>query len=163
VLLAAFAVAACLPSGTASAAIDVPATRSSVHPLGGCSVVISSFSFSSYSPLIHTGRFAEGVVSFNCAFGVASIELSSGSSGQFRNRRMMSGSDPRAVLFYNIFLDVNRTQVFGDGTAGSSMYVPGTKVFRGRFPIYGEILDGQTKLPAATYSDTVSITVNLTP
>jgi spore coat protein U-like protein len=164
VLVASWAVAASISPGTAAAAANVSVARSNVtHPLGGCSVTVSSFSFSSFSQLAHSGRFAQGYVSFNCASVVADIELSPGKSGQFRNRRMTATNDARAELCYNIYLDASRTQVFGDGTGGSSVYVPGSNVSKGGFPIYGEIADGQPNLPVATYSDATSITVDLAP
>lgn len=162
--LATLAFAACISTATGAAATNVSVARSTVlHPLGGCSATVSSFSFSSFSPLTHTGRFAQGYVSFNCASAVADIELSSGNSGQFRNRRMTATNDPGAQLSYNIFLDANRTQVFGDGTTGSSVYIPGPNVSKGSFAIYGEIADRQPNLHVATYSDAISITVNLAP
>jgi spore coat protein U-like protein len=159
----AFAVAACLPPGPASAGSSIPVARSNVmHPLG-CSAAISGVSFPSFSPLTHAGRFAQGYLTFNCPSGVADIELSAGNSGQFRDRRMTSGADPRATLSYNIYLDANHTLVFGDGSAGSSAYVPGANVSKGSVPIYGAIGDGQTNLRVAPYADTISITINMAP
>jgi spore coat protein U-like protein len=162
--VATFVAAACLMSGPVSAGPNIPVARSgATHPLGACSARISSFSFPSFSPLTHQGRFAQGFLTFDCASAVANIELSAGNSGQFRDRRMTAGGDPRATLSYNIYLDPNHTLVFGDGTAGSSTYVPGANVTKGGFPIYGAIGEGQTNLHVAAYSDTISITVNLAP
>jgi spore coat protein U-like protein len=133
-----------------------------VHRHVGCNATVTAFSFAAYSPLTHMGRFAQGYVSFNCASSVAEVELSAGDSGQFRNRRM-TATGVLATLLYNVYLDPSHTQVFGDGTGGSSAYMPGPNVARGGFPIYGEIADGQTQARIATYSDTIHITINLAP
>ena len=45
----------------------------------------------------------------------------------------------------------------------SSAYVPGPNVSRGGFLIYGEIATGQTNLRVATYTDSISISVNVAP
>jgi len=158
------AVAACISPGRAAASTKAFGAQSTVsHPLGGCSATVASFSFANFSPLTHTGRFAQGYVSFDCASPVADIELSAGNSGQFQNRRMTAAQDPRAGLSYNIFLDANCTQVFGDGTGGSSAYVPGPHVSKGGFAIYGEIVDRQPGLLVASYSDASRLMVNLAP
>jgi spore coat protein U-like protein len=164
--LALLAALACVPciAAPAAAVNGSPATRSKVvHPLGGCSATVSAFSFSAFSPSTHAGRVTQGYVSFDCASPVSDIELSAGNSGQFRSRSMSASGEPNVEVSYNIFLDANHTQVFGDGTGGSSAYVPGPNVSKGGFAIYGEIAYGQSHLGVATYTDAIRITVNLVP
>lgn len=130
---------------------------------GGCRTTVTSFSFGSFSPLSHAGRSTQGYVTFSCPSAVADVELSAGDAGQFVARRMTADDASRSAIAYNIYLDASHTIVFGDGTEGSSTYVPGANVLTGSFPIYGEIAAAQPLLPAASYSDSVSITVNMVP
>jgi spore coat protein U-like protein len=76
---------------------------------------------------------------------------------------MIAGSDPGSTLSYNIYLDSGLSIVFGDGSGGSSAYLPGANVSRGSFPIYGEIARNSLNLRVSNYSDSLRLTVNMTP
>jgi spore coat protein U-like protein len=130
---------------------------------GGCRTTVTSFSFGSFSPLSHAGRSTQGYVTFSCPSAVADIELSAGDAGQFVVRRKAADHAAPSTLAYNIYLDAGHTVVFGDGSGGSSAYVPSPNVLTGSFPIYGEITGVQQDLPVARYSDSITITVNMVP
>ena len=85
-------------------------------------------------------------------------------SGTYAQRTMSNGS---STLTYNLYKDAARTQIRGDGTAGT---VTGTARFVLNAPqstqsasgtIYGRIFGGQNVTPG-TYSTTIPITVTMT-
>jgi spore coat protein U-like protein len=104
---------------------------------------------------------ARSFVTFDCPSVVAEIDLSSGTSGDFRARTMTSADGHASSVAYNIYLDAGRTIVFGDGAAGTSAYVPGLRVSQGSFPIYGEIAPNQSNVAVSAYSDYLSITIRM--
>jgi len=86
-----------------------------------------------------------------------SIRLSTGGSGSFAARRMQSGGNQ---LQYNLYRDITRTQIWGDGTGGSYS-VTGTIVILGSaipYPVYGSI-PGNQNVSSGAYSDTIQVTV----
>ena len=86
----------------------------------------------------------------------------SSTSGSFNPRRMKrsGGND---LLGYNVYTDVTRTAIFGDGTGGTSLVRP-RRPGGGRVPwstsiaMYGRIPPGQD-VSVGTYSDTLTATV----
>jgi spore coat protein U-like protein len=162
-VLMTFLITTCFVAGRASAIPNALPRASLMHSLGACSITVSPFSFSNFSPTTQSGRFAQGTITFNCPAGVASIALSSGNSNQFRTREMVASSDPRSTLSYNIYLDSGLSIVFGDGSGGSAAYLPAANASRGSFPIYGEIARNNLNLRISNYSDSLRLTVNMTP
>ncbi|MGI9303614.1 MAG: Csu type fimbrial protein [Gammaproteobacteria bacterium] len=90
--------------------------------------------------------------------GTYSVELSTGSSGEYGRRTMVNGAE---LLFYNLFVDPARTRVWGDGS-GSTSRITITRRRRGRdrrvFDVYGRIFSNQDVRPGF-YNDTISVTV----
>lgn len=88
------------------------------------------------------------------------ILLSTGSSGSFSPRRLFSGGNS---LLYNLYTSAGRTQVWGDGTAGtakvsdSQLLLVGTNQYS--YTTYGRIPALQDRAPGA-YMDTITVTVN---
>jgi spore coat protein U-like protein len=125
-----------------------------------CTVNASSaISFGVYDPLAATPLDIVGTIFYDCppGFGVE-IELGAGRSGTFTTRAMSNGADQ---LRYNLYLDAQRTRIWGDGT-GSSGVGPGqtvksgtqiTAYVFGRMPPLQEVAVG-------TYQDAVVVTVN---
>lgn len=110
-LLLAFAIA--VMPGTASA-------------LGLCSVTTAtSMDFGDYDVFSSTPDDSTSTVTIGCLSLLSSqsifIQLSKGSSSTFTPRTMKFGA---YALQYNIYLDTQRTVIFGDGTGGTSVQGP---------------------------------------
>ena len=131
-----------------------------------CTVNAGSVSFGSYDVFSNIPLDSAGTVSVNCSKAVlkASVTLSaSGASGSINPRRMKrsGGND---FLDYNIFLDVSRAVIFGDGTGGTSIISlkrptgPPAPWFE-NIDIYGRIFPGQD-VSVGSYSDILTVTVN---
>ena len=84
-----------------------------------CTVNASGVAFGTYDPGSATPLDGQGTVQVDCRGNaiVVNITLGPGGSGSYAARRMTNGTDN---LFYNLYLDTNRTVVFGNGTGGSS-------------------------------------------
>lgn len=88
------------------------------------------------------------------------VQLDGGSTGNPSNRQL---SGP-GVLAYNIYADAARTQVWGDGSAGTGQSAtitlsPGSSSGSATLTAYGRIPRGQRNVPVGAYTDTVLLTV----
>ena len=127
-----------------------------------CSIKnVTPVSFSTYDVFGTSPQDAQGTVTYSC-LGVGprtvTIDLSSGSSGLFNPRTMMSTGN---ALPYNLVLDSACTTIWGDGSGGSRRYGPfnppnNTPVV---VLIYGRIPPGQNVAPGS-YVDAVTLTLN---
>ena len=82
------------------------------------------------------------------------ISISRGSSGTY-DRRMRGVNDD---VIYNLYLDSNRRNVWGDGTGGTSVYSKKTSLnYVETVPIYGRMPAGQNANGGA-YADILVIT-----
>jgi spore coat protein U-like protein len=71
------------------------------------------------------------------------------------SRKMSSGTN---TVNYNMYTDVGRTKIWGDGTAGSSVNPQTGTGAAQAITVYGRIPTGQT--PATgTYNDTITVTL----
>jgi spore coat protein U domain-containing protein, fimbrial subunit CupE1/2/3/6 len=133
--------------------------------LQSCSVSATALSFGAYDPSSATPRDSTGTVTVTCTtlVGVLSswdILLSTGSSGSFTPRRLLSGGDS---MQYNLYTDVGRTQVWGDATgitakvSDSRSLTVGTNQYT--YTTYGRIPALQN-LATGTYTDTITVTLN---
>jgi spore coat protein U-like protein len=141
--------------------------------LENCTVSTSGVSFGAYDVFSPAANDATGDVSVACTgIGLASytILLSTG-SGSYASRLMSSGSH---LLVYNLYVDPNRTIVWGDGSAGTQVindsYLllpviqalgpPQIRTTETRhYPVYGRIPARQNAY-VGNYSDTLIVTVN---
>ena len=133
--------------------------------ISGCTIGVTPINFGTYDTFSSTPLDAVGTITVNCTGDVEKADVALGvslTSGGFNPRRMKRsvGSD---LLDYNIYTDVTRTVIFGDGTGGTS----DVRVKRKGKPepwtenisTYGRIPPGQD-VSAGTYSDTLTATVN---
>jgi spore coat protein U-like protein len=83
-----------------------------------CTVTASGVAFGTYDPGSATPLDGQGTVQVDCRGNplLVTITLGTGGSGSYAARRMTNGTDN---LFYNLYLDANRTVIFGNGTGGS--------------------------------------------
>lgn len=92
------------------------------------------------------------------------VALSAGRSNGYAPRRMNMATGS-ATLDYNLFSDSNRTQVWGDGTTGTSVVTGSLMVASGMssatatLPVFGRIFMGQTSTEPGDYSDLLVITL----
>jgi spore coat protein U-like protein len=131
---------------------------------GNCSfVTVTGVAFGSYNVFAANPLDSTGTIGFQCNPGAAGstvvVTLSTGSSGSFTRRRMLSGSDE---LGYNLYLDAARTTIWGDGSGGSSSFTVNlpadgwttiTQSVYGRAPARQDAASG-------LYSDTITVTMN---
>jgi spore coat protein U-like protein len=132
-----------------------------------CTVSATGINFGVYNPLSTMGDSAAGSWSVTCtATGTGSatvsgtLSMSTGSSGQYATRTMMSGTN---ALNYNIYVTPSYTQIFGNGTAGTyapseSGTVTAGQVYQVAGSMYGYMPPSQDVAPGR-YSDTIVITV----
>lgn len=114
--------------------------------------------FGAYSTSSASANDATSQIIFVCTNvqGAITIRLSTGNAGRFTPRQMTSG---RGRLDYNLYIDAARTQIWGDGTAGSSLrtLVPVNNAPT-TLEIFGCIPTRQF-VPAGIYSDTIVVTL----
>lgn len=125
-----------------------------------CRIQVRSLDFGIYRSLDTAPHTVIGDVNVICppAGGRAlRVSVSTGSSGQYTQRTMLSGT---SVLRYNLYADPARRIVLGDGTAGSIVFpAPLSRALgRARWPMFGAIDPGQ-QVPAGLYTDSLLIQV----
>lgn len=99
---------------------------------------------------------ATGQLRYSCGRGARPlVSLSTGGSGSFGPRAMRSGG---ATLPYNLYRDAARSQVWGDGSAGTAT-VLGRRGRNRTLVVYGRVPPGLVAR-AGTYGDTVTATFN---
>lgn len=135
-----------------------------------CVVSATGVAFGTYDPLAATANDSVGEVKVVCTHlsgGATRINytaaLSPGSSGRYPQRLLRSTD---SVLGYNLFVDLARSRLWGDGTGGTSLASgaftvgPGAKngIKEVRHAIYGRIPALQDAPPGA-YADTIVVTL----
>jgi spore coat protein U-like protein len=134
------------------------------NALSQCTMNSTPINFGNYDVFSGTPLDAIGTITINCSRDVvwATVTLGQSSYGTFNPRRMKQsgGTD---LLDYNIYTDVARTTIFGDGSGGTSSVrtkrPPGQPApWSDIIYMYGRIPPGQD-VSAGTYSDTLTATV----
>jgi spore coat protein U-like protein len=124
--------------------------------------------FGTYNPLSGTATVSTGTVTASCTLvggGNTTVNLvssySTGSSGSYATRRMVTGAN---LLTYNLYFDAAYTQIRGDGTGGSQTggatfnLTNGSPTQSTTSTIYGRATASQD-VAAGTYNDTITITI----
>jgi spore coat protein U-like protein len=136
--------------GTGAAAAQSPS----------CTISVSSVAFGPYSVFTTTPADSTGTITYSCNSAAAniSISLGNGSSSTFSPRTLGKGGE---VLSYNLYRNAGRTQIWGDGTGGTSVYTRANPPSNGdvNLTVYGRI-PAQQDVSAGDYSDTVSAVIN---
>lgn len=129
-----------------------------------CSVSAAGVAFGNYNPTDSSPTDATGNVHVRCTtiisvLSTTNISLNTGGSGSFAPRKLSSGANR---LNYNLYKEVGKTTVWGDGTGGTGNWtdsllieVLGTNI---NHTIYGSIPAGQY-VAAGSYTDTITVTV----
>lgn len=132
-----------------------------------CEVSATAVNFGIYDTLLRDRRDGVGEVTVTCGgllLGLLidyTISLSTGNSGNYASRRMTSG---KHSLSYNLYTNSARTNVWGNGSGGTSTVSDGYLLQlllteTRRYPIYGRVFSGQN-IAAGFYSDTIVVTVS---
>jgi spore coat protein U-like protein len=135
-----------------------------------CSISTTGVAFGVYDTYAAAPDDSTGNVTIVCNYlgGKAdqlsfSVALSTGRSGTYVQRRLQAGSQ---LLHYNLYSDLARTQVWGDGGAGTTVasgtFTLGPGVGNGRrelaLPVYGRIAARQDVL-SGNYVDAILVTL----
>lgn len=136
-----------------------------VGQAASCTASATGIAFGTYVPSSTSN--STGTVTISCSSVMGgggvnyTIALNAGvnSGGSFSNRRMSSGS---SYLSYQLYTDAAYSQVWGDGTGGTST-VSGTcsgsmGSCSSSKTVYGRIPAPQNPSPGS-YSDTITVTV----
>ena len=125
-----------------------------------CTISATSVNFGSYNVFNGSPTDSTGTVTYRCNGSAHNITigLTQGASASFNQRQMQKGSES---LTYNLFVDASRTNIWGDGTSGTSVYSIGnppnnTNV---NLTVYGRVTAGQD-VSAGSFSDTVTAVIN---
>lgn len=135
-----------------------------------CTVATTGVAFGAYDATLATPTDSVGNITVRCSHigGGAqktsyTVALSAGSSGDFARRTMRAGN---STLEYNLFSSAARTQVWGNGSRGSTLVGGSLLVNPGKFTInemvhliYGRIPPLQSPEPG-NYTDTVLVTLS---
>ncbi len=127
-----------------------------------CRITVGPINFGTYMPMTPSHVDVIGQFDVRCQSqpGSFSVTIGPGISGDQMARTLNAGSGE--ILYYNLFRDAARTEVWGDGTP-PTFVVSGTRPAKGRpsfynYPVYGRIYAGQTPNPGL-FSDNLLVTV----
>jgi spore coat protein U-like protein len=133
-----------------------------------CSITtLSGLSFGAYDPFSAVPLDSAATAQVTCSTGSMvelvnfTFSLGTGISGSHSPRQMRTPLNNR--LDYNVYTDAARTQVFGNGSPGTTTFSGSTLVFRNSPRVltqnlYGRIGAGQDASVGA-YSDTLIYTI----
>lgn len=135
------------------------------HALAACTASATPVNFGPYDPLAVTPRTTTASITVSCdlLLGVSllvaySIGLSQG-SGSYAARTLRSGGN---AMNYNLFTNSFYSNIWGDGSGGTSRILDGYLLGLGgavtSYPIYARIPALQN-VPAGIYTDTILVTV----
>jgi spore coat protein U-like protein len=135
-------------------------TTSAFAQAPSCTISTTSVAFGNYNVFTTTPDDSTGTITYRCNSTAAniSISLSDGSSTTFSPRTLRKGSE---VLSYNLYRNAARTQIWGNGTGGTSVYTQSNPPNNQNVnvTVYGRIPALQD-VSAGNYTDTVSAVIN---
>ncbi|MEA3044442.1 MAG: hypothetical protein QOJ53_733 [Sphingomonadales bacterium] len=138
------------------------AVAAAATPARACTISAPGVAFGAYDPRAAGADDSSGTIGLACptASTTVIIALSTGSSGTYTTRTLKNGA---TNLNYNLYRDSTRTQIWGNGTAGTVTQTlsPGTLGGGTRnytTTVYGRIPALQN-VRAGAYGDTITVTV----
>lgn len=127
-----------------------------------CGVRVNPVNFGLYQSLSASPVDVTGQIRIICRArpGTFAVTIGPGISGDSTARTLVAAGT--GSLYYNLYRDAARTQIWGDGTP-PTFVVTGARTERGRpttfnFPIYGRIFANQAP-DAGLYTDNLVVTV----
>ena len=143
-------------AGSASANLSVSASVAN-----NCTISTSPLAFGAYDPVVanaSTNLDATATVTVACTKGAtATIGLGLGSNASGTTRRMTDGSSN--FLTYEMYQDSARSALWGNSGAELLSPVAAPSKSTRDFTVYGRVPSNQD-VPAGSYTDTVTATVN---
>ena len=134
------------------------ATSASIS--NNCTISTAALAFGAYDPVVANASSnldGTGTVTIACTKGATTtIALDLGGNASGSTRRLTDGSSN--YLSYQIYQDSGRTTVWGTGTDVQTPAAAPSKAAR-NFTAYGRVTSNQD-VPAGSYADTVTATVN---
>lgn len=132
-----------------------------------CTTSAAPTLFGNYNPLSASANESTGSVTVTCGVNSVAvlqsytIALSTGGSGSYATRRLQAGA---STLQYQLYRDLGRTSVWGDGSGGSAVVTGGFLLsvlvpVSATHTVYGRIPALQTSVPVGSYTDTITVTV----
>lgn len=125
-----------------------------------CSVEYTEIRFPAYDVFGTTPVDATGAIRYRCAIEqskltpVIRISLGEAPNKTFERRLAFNGEGLR----YNLFLDAQRTVIWGDGSRGTLAYTAACCATVSTATVYGRIFPGQD-VAAGSYNDSILVTV----
>lgn len=127
-----------------------------------CLLSASNIAFGSFTPTATaTNLTANGTISATCSNGVSyQLAIDAGLTGTIAARKMaptgtVAGNSD--TLSYNLYTDLAKTTIFGNGTSGSKVTVTGNGGSQST-TVYGNILTNQYITPD-NYVDTLTVSM----
>jgi spore coat protein U-like protein len=124
---------------------------------------VPTLGFGSYDVFAAAPTVTSQIAKFRCNGNQATITVGVGksaTSGTISGRQMaQQGVGATGRLNYNIYKDGGYSNLWGDGTAGTTALVVNTINKAASVPVYGKIDPGQDA-PVGNYKDTVIMSVN---
>jgi spore coat protein U domain-containing protein, fimbrial subunit CupE1/2/3/6 len=123
-----------------------------------CTVTANLIAFGNYNPFTATPKNRTGRITAVCkGNGALTVALSTGQSGNYNPRYMLSGSTSDE-LDYNLYTTAARVTIFGDGTAGTQTVSKNFKNNTVRISIYGQI-PAMENIAPGSYTDNIIATI----
>lgn len=155
----------------AAAGLCLPGVgEASCSPLDTCSCNIRAapLQFGVYNALSPLPADTSGNIQVSCSVGPGAtslsyeIQLSPGAGGDYSSRRLAGPGE--SALSYNLYVDVARTRIWGDGSGTTSSVTGGFGTLlpsrnAQNHPVYGRMPARQTNAAAGSYADSILVTV----
>jgi spore coat protein U-like protein len=125
-----------------------------------CSITsVTGVAFGVYNPASGTPLDAVGSITYQCSSvslgDTLYLELSKGGAGSYAPRKLFFGANQ---LSYNLYLDVLRNLLWGDGSLGTLRYGPAILTTAAvTIQVFGRIPTGQN-VAHGEYTDTIVVT-----
>lgn len=138
----------------ATVSAPMPVTITIQNACNVSSVAPTAMAFGTQGPLVAAVNQTSTITVTCTKNWPYNIALDGGTSGNINARTMVNGAN---TVGYQLYSDTGRTTVWGNTV--SSNTVPGTGTGSAQaFTVYGQV-PAQATPPAATYTDTVNVTV----
>ncbi len=123
-----------------------------------CTITARPIAFGNYNPFSTNPLNRAGRITIVCnGMGTLTAALSSGQSGTYNPRYMISGTTSDQ-LDYNLYTTAARVIIFGDGTGGTQTVSKNFNNNRVRISVYGQIPALENIAPGS-YDDSIVATV----
>src|SRR5258708_1862945 len=104
-----------------------PARALCLPALCTCTLATTNVAFGNYNPMAYSNTDTTGTIKVDCGGVIGllipfNIAISAGSSTNYANRQMKSGTN---TLAYNLYTDSSYTTVWGDGTNATQLISAG--------------------------------------